>query len=184
MLVVIDAELFAELGSGVDEETVAVSVMLVLPPFATFTVIVRTLDAPDASAAADVQDTIPVEPTGGAAHTKPLPDALTNVEFVGSTSVMVTPAAEGGQPFVAVMVYVRFAPTFTVETDAPMAILRSATAVIPVSFRLTAWEPAGVLSGNVNVAVREPVVEGVNVTFAWQEALGASVPVHVPGAIA
>jgi hypothetical protein len=65
--------------------------------------------------------------------------------------------------------------------------LNTTVDVTPVPLRFTVWVVGVASSVNVNVAVNDPVLAGVNVTFTTQFAPAATVPpfVHVvPGAIA
>ncbi len=100
------AELFAELGSVVPLETVAV--LEIDEPFAAFaltlTTSVKVLDAFAAMLALE-QETLPIPPTAGVVQVNPAGLASeTNVVFAGKVSAIVTLAALLGPVFVTMIV--------------------------------------------------------------------------------
>src|SRR4051794_16799143 len=95
-------------GSAVVEAAVAELVIVVLLGVEelTFTTMVKTADSPLATVAFE-KTTLPVPPTAGCAVDQPVPvvtTADTNVVFVGTASVTVTPAAAPGPLFDSVSV--------------------------------------------------------------------------------
>jgi hypothetical protein len=157
--VVVVAVLFAELGSVVAEDTVAVSVITVPPgvPGLTFTTTVNDAELSGASVEI-VQVWVPVPPTGSDRQLHPAAGVTeTKVVLTGITSLKVTDVAACGPSFRTVRVYVMLPPTATGSGESDFRTRRFAPA-LTVVVALAELLAVTASSGEVTLAVLVTIV--------------------------
>jgi hypothetical protein len=187
MVVGADAELFAEAGSEVVVDTVAVFEMALSPArlAAVWTTSVKLADTPRASVGR-VAVTVPVPPTSGVARLHPAGPVIdTNVVPVGSVSLSCTVCASLGPLLTTAIVYVRFVPARIGSGESTFVTARSAR-VLTCTLTVAVF---GLLPGSVvelvTVAVFDSVVPLSVLGFTWTVSVktavspGAMLPVAV-----